>query len=111
VMIGHVMRPVPRVERERPDLARFAERLDTLGLDSDHDYDPFWAKCLELKVAPASHSSGQGWGSRRSISNHIYNHIGHFAAAGEAICKALFLGGVTHRFPELKIAFLDGRVG
>src|SRR5215471_5754836 len=28
-----------------------------------------------------------GWGSRTSISNWKYNHIGHFAAAGEALCK------------------------
>jgi hypothetical protein len=41
----------------------------------------------------------------------VYNHIGHFAAAGEAVCKALFLGGVTRRFPKLKFAFLEGGVG
>jgi hypothetical protein len=37
-------------------------------------------------------------------------HIGHFAASSEAICKALFLGGVTRRFPELRFAFLEGGV-
>jgi len=52
-----------------------------------------------------------GWGSRTSISNYMYNHIGHFAAAGEAICKALFFGGVTRRFPTLKFAFLECGVG
>jgi hypothetical protein len=31
--------------------------------------------------------------------------------AGEAVCKALFLGGVTRRFPALKFAFLEGGVG
>jgi hypothetical protein len=40
----------------------------------------------------------------------MYNHIGHFAAAGEAICKSLFLGGVTRRF-SLNFAFLEGGVG
>ena len=58
-------------------------------------------------MAPTSHASGQGWGSRRSVSNYMYNHIGHFASAGEAMCKALFFGGVTHRFPELNFAFLE----
>ena len=41
----------------------------------------------------------------------MYNHIGHFAAAGEAVCKALFMGGVTRRFPTLRCAFLEGGVG
>jgi hypothetical protein len=52
-----------------------------------------------------------GWGSRNSISNYIYNHIGNFAAAGEAVCKALFLGGVIRRFPKLRCAFLEGGAG
>jgi hypothetical protein len=41
----------------------------------------------------------------------VYNHIGHFGVAAEAMCKALFLGGVTRRFPKLKFAFLEGGVG
>ena len=43
--------------------------------------------------------------------NFVYNHIGHFAAAGHAVAKAIFLGGVTRRFPELNFAFLEGGVG
>ncbi len=103
-------RPVPGLQGDRSDLAAFGHYVDFMGLDSDYDYDPLWAKCVELKVAVTSHSSGMGWGSRRSAENHIYNHIGHFAAAGEAFCKALFLGGVTRRFPSLKFAFLEGGV-
>src|SRR5581483_11623210 len=41
----------------------------------------------------------------------VFNHIGHFGAANEAICRALFLGGVTRRFPTLKFGFLEGGVG
>ncbi len=88
-----------------------AERLDTLGLDSEHDYDPFWRRCVELRVAPASHTPGQGWGSRRSISSYMYNHVGSFAASMEAFCKSLLLGGVTRRFPELSFGLLEGGVG
>jgi predicted TIM-barrel fold metal-dependent hydrolase len=84
---------------------------DPLALDSDYDYDPVWAKCLELKLAPTFHASSQGIGLRTSPSNWVYNHIGHFGAAGEAICKALFMGGVTRRFPALKLAFMEGGVG
>ena len=84
---------------------------DPLALDSDYDYDPVWAKCLELKLAPTFHASSQGIGLRTSPSNWVYNHIGHFGAAGEALCKALFLGGVTRRFPALRLAFMEGGAG
>ena len=84
---------------------------DVLALDSPYNYDPVWAKCVELKMAPTFHSSSSGQGLRNSPNNFVYNHIGHFAAAGHAISKAIFLGGVTRRFPELRFAFLEGGVG
>jgi predicted TIM-barrel fold metal-dependent hydrolase len=111
VCAGHVRRPIPAVAREYPGAARQAFWLDTYGLDSAYDYDKFWAKCVELKVAPTFHSSSMGWGSRTSPSNYMYNHIGMFGAAGEALCKSLFMGGVTRRFPQLKFGFLEGGVG
>ncbi|MCS5638364.1 MAG: amidohydrolase family protein [Myxococcota bacterium] len=86
------------------------ERIDTLGLDSAFDYDPFWRRCLELGVAPASHTPGMGWGSRRSVSSYVANHIGSFGASMEALCRGLFLGGVTRRFPELSFGMLEGGV-
>ena len=80
-----------------------------IGLDSEYDYDPVWAKCLELNIAPSFHSGARRSGLRLSPSNFVYNHIGHFAAANHAACKAMFLGGVTRRFPGLNMAFLEGR--
>jgi predicted TIM-barrel fold metal-dependent hydrolase len=111
MMAGHVLRPIPAVARTASKASRYAYWLDTFCLDSEYDYDPVWAKCIELKVAPTFHSVSMGWGSRTSISNYMYNHIGHFAAAGEALCKALFMSGVTRRFPTLKFAFLECGVG
>ncbi|HUE82477.1 MAG TPA: amidohydrolase family protein [Pyrinomonadaceae bacterium] len=108
---SHVRRPIPDLARKCPDAARQVFYLDTYGIDSDYDYDSVWTTCVELKVAPTFHSSGYGWGSRTSPSNFIYNRIGHFAAAGEALCKSLFMGGVTKRFPNLKFAFLECGVG
>lgn len=108
MVTGVVFRPVPIIEKEAPELAKYSTWVDPLAIDSAYDYDAFWAKCVEYKVAPTTHSSGMGWGSRQSVTNYTYNHIGHFASAGEAFCKALFLGGVTHRFPELRFAFLEG---
>src|SRR5579885_1136911 len=85
-------------------------RLDTFGLDSEYDYDPLWARCLELGVAPLSHSSHLHTRVARSISNYVYNHIGALAASHEALAKSLFLAGVTRRFPGLRFGFLEGGV-
>lgn len=104
----YVRRPVPAAARQ--GTGRLTEWHDTYGLDSDHDYDPVWRKCLELGVNPIFHSGTLGVGTRRSLSSYVHNHLGHFAAAAEATCRALFLGGVTRRFPELRFAFLEGGV-
>jgi len=87
-----------------------ARRFDTLGHDSDYDYDPVWQRCAELGVSPTFHGSTQGMGLRTSRTNYVYNHIGNFAAAGEAACRSLFMGGVPTRFPGLHFAFLEGGV-
>jgi hypothetical protein len=59
-------------------------------------------------VVLTTHSAGMGWTARRSISNYMYNHIGHFADASHALAKALFFGGVTRRFPDLRVGLLEG---
>jgi predicted TIM-barrel fold metal-dependent hydrolase len=104
-------RAVASIEGGDPDVARFATWYDPLGLDSAYDYDPLWAKCRELRIAPTFHTASSRQGLRLSPTNFTYNHIGHFAAAGHATCKAIFLGGVTRRFPDLNFAFLEGGVG
>jgi predicted TIM-barrel fold metal-dependent hydrolase len=86
------------------------DRLDFLALGSDYDYDPVWALCAELGVAATFHTSAV-FGGRAQLPNYCYNHIGILAAGGEAICKALFMGGVTRRYPQLNFAFLEGGVG
>jgi hypothetical protein len=84
--------------------------FDTFGLDSAYDYDPFWHRAVELGVSLASHSATMGIGFRRSPTNYVHNHIGHFGAAGEALAKSLLLGGVTRRVPGLRLALLEGGV-
>ena len=100
VMTGYARRPI----------AGDQLRLDTFGLDSEYDYDPLWARCVELGVAPLSHSSHLHTRPSRSISNYVYNHIGALAASHESLAKSLFLGGVTRRFPGLRFGFLEGGV-
>ena len=82
--------------------------VDTFGIDSPYDYDPVWAKAIELKMPLAAHTAGIGANDRASVSNFVFNQIGHFAAAGGALAKSLFLGGVTERFPRLRLALLEG---
>ena len=100
-----------RRQGPRPAGGRHAVFYDQFGLDSDYDYDPVWQKCRELGVAPTFHTGGRGLGLRNNPSNFTFNHIGHFAAAGHAVAKGLFLGGVTRRFPDLRFGFLEGGVG
>ena len=111
VMLGHpIRRPIPEVQRKLPDAVRWARWVDTFGLDSAYDYDPVWRKCQELRISPSFHAGSRSSFFRASPSNFTYNHIGHFAAALEALCKSLFLAGVTRRFPNLNFAFLEGGV-
>ncbi len=110
---GGVKRPIPAVAEkypaaEHPDVARYAHYTDFYGIDSEYDYDPFWAKVVELGVPVTTHYGSQGWTGRHSISNYMFNHIGHFADGSQAFAKALFFGGVTRRFPGLRVALLEG---
>jgi hypothetical protein len=81
---SNVATKVPAAAANDPDTARFAVWYDVLGLDSDYDYDPVWAKCVELGIAPTFHSASLNQGLRLSPTNFTYSHIGHFAAAGRA---------------------------
>jgi predicted TIM-barrel fold metal-dependent hydrolase len=104
---GPIARPVPGIDAP----LRVTRWLDTLGVDSAFDYDPVWAKCVELGVAPTFHTASMGWPTHASVTSYVYNHIGMFAAAGETLARSLFLGGVPRRFPSLRFAFQEGGVG
>ncbi|MCI0768693.1 MAG: amidohydrolase family protein [Chloroflexi bacterium] len=108
-----VPRPIPSIHREHPDVFPDACWVDNYALDSEYDYDPFWSKCVELHVAVTVHAGilpVVPWYGR-SISSFVYNHLGNHAYSLGLLCKALFLGGVTRRFPGLNIAFLEGGIG
>ena len=112
VMLGSLIRrPIPALVQEHPEAAKLVEWYDPIAIDSEHDYDPVWAKLRELRIAPSFHNGARSILLRNSPSNFCYNHIGHFASASEAMAKAIFLGGVTRRFPELNFAFLEGGAG
>lgn len=99
------------IERPLPPGGPRSHWMDLLALDSEHDYDPLWRRCVELGVAVTVHSTSMGIGMRQSSSRYMYNHIGAFAASGEGFAKALFFGGVLARFPTLNFGFLECGVG
>ena len=107
VLASLIRRNIPALEGKGVS-RRYSVYLDVLGIDSPFDYDPVWQKCLELGYAPSFHSASSLTGLRNSPSNFVYNHIGHFAEANHAVAKAIFLGGVTRRFPGLRFVFLEG---
>lgn len=104
VIAGHAIRKLTDDPRDQ------AYRLDTFGIDSDYDYDPFWAACLELGITPVTHSSLQAHRVTRSRTNYVFNHIGGLAVSHYELCKSLVMGGVFTRFPALRIGFLEGGV-
>jgi predicted TIM-barrel fold metal-dependent hydrolase len=110
VMGGFVQRPIEAVAALDRDLGQYAMWTDFYGLDSIHDYDPVWATCRELGISPSFHSSAMGWQNRQTPSSYVYNHVGMLGESNHALAKALFLGGVTRRFPELNFGFLEGGV-
>jgi hypothetical protein len=98
----------PGIEEYRPD----GTWADCYGLDSEYDYDLFWQRCVDLKVAVTCHGAaayGFHW-KNRSISSWTFNHIGNQPWMQDMLAKSLFLGGVTRRFPTLNFAFLEGGV-
>jgi len=86
--------------------------LDTFGLDSEHDYDPVWEACRRHGFAVTSHGGMTiPIGVYSSITSFTFNHMGSFAQMMYPLCKSIFLGGVTRRFPRLPFAFLECGVG
>jgi predicted TIM-barrel fold metal-dependent hydrolase len=111
VMVGtEIRKPYPEVFKEAPQFGQFAERWQSIAIDPPQDYDPFWQRCVDLGVAPICHTSHIGAQHRRSSSNYVFNHLGMFAGGSEHFCRALLLGGVTKRFPNLNFGLLEGGV-
>ena len=103
-------RPIGKYRDEYPGSEKYIRKMDVIGIDSDTTMDPFWKRCQELRIVPASHGSDAGWGAI-SVTNYVFNHLSSFAYAHDTFCKALFMGGVTRRFPGLNFMFLEGGVG
>ncbi len=107
---GYVQRPIGALSGHDPELSRYAYWLDQFGIDSAHDYDPVWATARDLGVSIAFHSGFIGMTPFRSPTSYVANHLSMLASGQQALATSLFLGGVTHRFPTMNFAFLEGGV-
>src|SRR5260370_8816636 len=75
-MLGSLTdRPVAAAGNVEGEAKRSAVWKDVIGLDSQYDYDPVWANCLELNIVPAFHSGPQRSCLRRSPSNFVHHPI------------------------------------
>ena len=113
MIANHVRRPVPRgraggqgPRRPRAPVHRLARPREPLRLR------PVLGALRRAARwrSPRTRGAWDGTAASR-INSFIYNHIGHFATAGHAFAKALFLGGVTQRFPAAQLRLPRGRRG
>ena len=112
VMNTQIRRPATEVAKQAPHLAQWSMAPESPAIDQGNAYDPVWAKCVELGVAPSCHNSCRGRGTTHgSPTNYVFNSIGSFGQGSEYFCRALLFGGVPKRFPTLKFAFLEGGAG
>jgi len=109
-MIGTEIRGAPRPNDGGDPFRHPTQSTRSIAMDAPFDYDPFWRKCIELKVTPVCHTSSRGLGMRASPSNYVFNHLGDFAEGNNFFCRSLIFGGVTRRFPQLSFGFLEGGV-
>jgi predicted TIM-barrel fold metal-dependent hydrolase len=103
--------PVPAVQEASPELGALTQVIHSFTIDSEYDYDPFWRRCVELGVAVTGHGGSQSSARRMSPQNFVYNRLGSFGVGAEHLCRSMFMGGVTRRFPTLNFGFLEGGVG
>ncbi len=106
---GSQERPIPDAA-QGIDPQKAAFYCDNIALDSPHDYEPFWQRCVDLGVAVTQHAGCLNWPHRGSLTNFTYNHIGHFAEGNHAFARGVFLGGVVRRHPTLNFGFMEGGV-
>jgi predicted TIM-barrel fold metal-dependent hydrolase len=109
VINGMIRRPHPEVVAKAPELAHHTLAPTSPAMDVGGAYDPVWAKCVELGVAPTCHNGFRGRGSTHgSETNYVFNSLGSFAQGSDYFCRSVLFGGVVARFPTLKFAFLEG---
>ena len=101
MIAGHVRRPLGKVQSAAPPAPwpGYGWWFDSFGEDSAYDYDPRLGQVHRTRLAASDAPRRLRLHQpRQPINNFMQNHLGHFASAGNLLCKSLFFSGVTHRF-------------
>ena len=99
---SYVAPPVPQFADASPEIRHRIRFIDAYGIDSPHDYDPFWKRVVDLQTVPlACHSPSMGFSDRASSSNYMFNHCGHFAASGRSAGEVAVLRGRHQPLPPI----------
>ena len=94
-----------------PATARLPLVRRSRATTSAYDYAPVWERCVELGVSPTFHSTGGAAAARTSPTNYVFNHIGNFAAAGEAVRALAALRRRARPLPAAALRVPRGRRG
>ena len=98
--------PAQQVVEEAPHLAHYTMVPTSPAIDQGDRYDPVWAKCVELGVAPTCHNSSRGRGTlHNSPSNYVFNSLNSFGKGSEYFCRSLFLGACRTVFRNSALLF------
>jgi hypothetical protein len=68
-------RPVAAAGNVEDEAKRFAVWKDVIGLDSEYDYDPVWAECLELNIRAGVSVRRAALGSPAVAVEFVYNAL------------------------------------
>ena len=68
---SYVWRTIPAFDDAPPEYRSRLRRMDTFGIDSEYDYDPFWKRSVELNAPISAHMSGAGLMDHVSPSNSL----------------------------------------
>lgn len=110
---GEVRDAVPEVAKVDPKLGEKTQRVTSICMEprNGYNYDPFWQRIIDLGMLPAGHAGSQKTARRQSPNCYSFNRLGTFSVGNEFFARSLIFSGVCHRFPQLKVAFLEGGAG
>ncbi len=80
----------------------------------DRSYDPLWAAAQDLDVAVSFHGNHAAYAdhlARRYLDNLVLSHASGQPVEMMLTLGAVVTGGVLSRFPQLRMAFLEGNCG
>lgn len=107
--MNHPQAAVVEMERALTELGMngFEINADVNGGDlDDRRFDPVWAKACALDMLVILHP--HGWTEPRRMDDYYLINLVCMPLASTVAVSRMILGGVFHRFPELKLLVVHG---